>query len=134
MRVAGEGILTVFSGVRILAVIILGSHRGNPSFLTPDDFPMQLGYLPRKAGDVVKLHRHNKAERKIESTSEALFLRTGRATLTISHEGESVKIGLDSGSVVLLHDGAHGLEFHEDSDLVEVKQGPYLKADDKTYL
>ena len=39
---------------------------------------------------------------------------------------------LNSGDVILLAFGAHGFEMLEDSEIIEVKQGPYSGDDDKT--
>ena len=38
---------------------------------------------------------------------------------------------LSSGSVILLALGGHGLEMLEDSEIIEVKQGPYAGDKDK---
>ena len=39
---------------------------------------------------------------------------------------------LESGDVILLAFGGHGFEMIEDSEIIEVKQGPYVGEADKT--
>jgi len=38
---------------------------------------------------------------------------------------------LERGDVILLVSGGHGFEFLEDTELIEVKEGPYMGVDDK---
>jgi hypothetical protein len=39
---------------------------------------------------------------------------------------------LEAGDVILLASGGHGFEMIEDSEIIEVKQGPYAGEMDKT--
>jgi hypothetical protein len=39
---------------------------------------------------------------------------------------------LETGDVILLVSGGHGFEMLEDSEMIEVKQGPYTGDSDKT--
>ena len=41
---------------------------------------------------------------------------------------------LQTGDVILLAAGGHGLTFLEQSEIIEVKQGPYLQDKDKIRL
>ena len=41
---------------------------------------------------------------------------------------------LNAGDVILLAAGGHGFEMLEDSEIIEVKQGPYAGDQDKTVL
>ena len=47
---------------------------------------------------------------------------------------QSHKIKLSDGDSILLISGAHKIEFLTSTQLLEVKQGPYLPANDKVYL
>jgi hypothetical protein len=38
---------------------------------------------------------------------------------------------LKTGDVILLASGGHGFEFLEETEIIEVKQGPYCDARDK---
>jgi hypothetical protein len=39
---------------------------------------------------------------------------------------------LDAGDLMLLSTGGHGFEILEDTDMIEIKQGPYAEGRDKT--
>ena len=39
---------------------------------------------------------------------------------------------LETGDVILLSEGGHGFEILEETEMIEVKQGPYAGENDKT--
>ena len=41
---------------------------------------------------------------------------------------------VSTGDIIFLAMGGHGIEVIDDVSIVEIKQGPYLKDDDKKYL
>ena len=104
-------------------------------FFTPGSFSQQLGYMNRPKGYIVLPHDHNAVPRTIEWTQEALFIRRGKARLDIylpeSREYFASYI-LKTGDVALLAHGGHGLVMLEQSEIIEVKQGPYVGDMDKT--
>lgn len=103
-------------------------------FLTPDTFSQQLGYMKRPEGYLVAPHDHNPVSRTIEWTQEVLFIKSGKARLDLfSPERQYLESRiLESGDVVLLAHGGHGLEMLEETEIIEVKQGPYAGDADKT--
>ncbi len=120
----------------ILAVLVRASFRADGiRFLTPDAFSQQLGYMKRPGGYAIAPHDHNPVSRVIEWTQEALFVRSGRVRLDLyapeSREYIESRI-LEAGDVVLLAHGGHGLVMLEESEIIEVKQGPYAGEADKT--
>lgn len=104
-------------------------------FLTPDSFSQQLGYMKRPEGYAIAPHDHNPVPRTIEWTQEVLFIKSGKVRLDL-YAPESRKYLesriLGPGDVVLLAHGGHGLVMLEESEIVEVKQGPYAGEADKT--
>jgi hypothetical protein len=70
-------------------------------------------------------------ERKASLTQEVLYVRKGRVRVDFYRENESYVDSreISTGDVILLSTGGHGFEMLEESELIEVKQGPYL--DDK---
>jgi hypothetical protein len=104
-------------------------------FLTPDTFSQQLGYMKRPLGYAIAPHDHNPVPRVIEWTQEVLFIKSGKIRLDIyapdSREYLESRI-LGPGDVVLLAHGGHGLVMLEESEIIEVKQGPYAGEVDKT--
>ena len=60
-----------------------------------------------------------------------LYVRRGRVRVDFYREDESYVDSREiaTGDVILLSRGGHGFEMLEETELIEVKQGPYL--DDK---
>lgn len=116
-----------------VAAIIVRSHF-NPDgiqFVTPDEYSQQLGYMRRPAGYVIQPHIHLQVERRASFTQEVLYVRKGRVRVDFYRDDESYVESREIavGDVILLSTGGHGFEMIEESELIEVKQGPYL--DDK---
>lgn len=116
----------------VAAIIVRSSF--NPDgiqFVTPDEYSQQLGYMRRPAGYKIQPHIHLQVERKASFTQEVLYVRKGRVRVDFYREDESYVDSreITTGDVILLSTGGHGFEMLEESELIEVKQGPYL--DDK---
>lgn len=119
-----------------LALILRASFsREGIHFLTPDAFSQQLGYMKRPCGYAIAPHDHNPVPRTIEWTQEVLFVKSGKVRLDLyapeSREYLESRI-LGPGDVALLAHGGHGLVMLEESEIIEVKQGPYAGEADKT--
>jgi mannose-6-phosphate isomerase-like protein (cupin superfamily) len=123
------------NGVSVLALIIPAAHR-NPgiNFVTEDESVHQVGVLCWPQGHVIDAHVHNPLERQIDSTQEVLFIRNGKARLDLYSASREYQCSreLNTGDVVFLPSGGHGLEMLEDTDIIEVKQGPYRGESEKT--
>lgn len=119
-----------------LAAIVLRNTRREPGiqFVTPWDTALQLGVMRRLGGYTVEPHVHVVQHREIDQTNEVLFVRTGRVQITLynSCQTEYAAFEVTSNDVVLLGGGGHGVTFLEDSEIVEVKQGPFSPDEDKT--
>ncbi len=123
-------------GDNIIAIIIYNTHADEGvNFLTPHEFPKQLGFLKHPRGHVVKPHIHKIIPREITHTQEVLFIRKGRCRVNLyDTEGNHLHAReLEGGDIILLANGGHGLEMLEDTEIIEVKQGPYLGEDDKAH-
>jgi hypothetical protein len=120
---------------QMLAMILRAGYRAEGiSFFTPDDFSQQLAYMNRPAAYVIPPHVHNPVARNVHYTLEVLFLRRGRVRVDFYDEGQSYLESriIGTGDVILLANGGHGFEMLEDSEIIEVKQGPYAGDADKT--
>jgi mannose-6-phosphate isomerase-like protein (cupin superfamily) len=125
---------SIKDGGRELALILRGKFRRDGiEFLTPPDYTQQLGYMCRPRGYVIAPHVHRPVPREVTFTKEVLFVRRGRVRVDFYDEQclylESTV--LESGDVVLLAFGGHGFEMLEESEIIEVKQGPYVGERDK---
>lgn len=115
---------------RTLAIIIRSTHSGEGiQFFTPPEYSQQLGYMKRPAGYRIQPHVHLQVERKSTLTQEVLFVKKGRVRVNF-YDKVDTKIAereIATGDVILLSEGGHGFEMLEETELIEVKQGPYLE-------
>ncbi|EMG38418.1 hypothetical protein PCS_00716 [Desulfocurvibacter africanus PCS] len=120
----------------LLAIILPADFRAEGiHFFTPDTFSQQLGYMNRPKGHAIPPHDHNPVSRTIEWTQEVLYIRSGCVRLDLYAPETRNYIEshvLRRGDVVLLAHGGHGLVMLEQSEIIEVKQGPYAGEMDKT--
>lgn len=131
-----KGTETIKHGEDIIAIIIYNTHADEGvNFLTPYSFPKQLGFLKHPAGHIIKPHTHKAIPREISHTQEVLFIRKGKCRINLyDTEGNHLDAReLESGDIILLAHGGHGIEVLEDIEVIEVKQGPYLGAEDKAH-
>ncbi len=124
----------VVSNDLLLAIIIRANFKQDGiAFFTPDEFSQQLGYMNRPKGYCIDPHVHKHLERKVLYTQEVLVIKSGLVRVDFydkaQHYLESRE--LLKGDVILLASGGHGFEFLEQSEIIEIKQGPYSSEDDK---
>ena len=102
-------------------------------FFTPSEFSQQLGYMNRAKGYVIEPHIHKPVSRQVHFTKEVLFIKKGLVQVDFYKENKEFLCSekLYSGDVILLVYGGHGFEMLEDSEVIEVKQGPYAGDLDK---
>jgi len=118
-----------------LAVIIRSSFKKDGiEFLTQDSYSQQLGYMCRPANYVIPPHVHNPIVREVQYTQEVLFIKSGKVRVDFYSDEKKYlesKV-LMAGDVILLASGGHGFLMLEESEMIEVKQGPYVGDSDKT--
>lgn len=99
------------------------------NFLTDSASPLQLGMNFYRAGEAIKAHYHLKKQVQTNSVvQEFLLIAAGRAKLTLydaNDQREFASRQLESGDMVLLLAGGHGLDIQADTKIVELKLGPY---------
>lgn len=120
---------------KVFSIIVRSEYQQQGiHFFTPNDFSQQLAYMHRPQGYVIAPHVHNPVARAVAFTKEVLFIRSGRVRVDFYDDQqqylESRIVG--RGDVILLAFGGHGFEMLEDSEIIEVKQGPYAGESDKT--
>lgn len=128
---------TVRQATTEIAVIIrAGYARQGVTFVTPDEYSQQLGYMNRPAGYRIPAHIHNAMPRAVVFTREVLFIRSGRLRVDFYGDDQQYIESriLNAGDVILLASGGHGFEMLEDTEMIEVKQGPYAGSGDKTII
>jgi mannose-6-phosphate isomerase-like protein (cupin superfamily) len=120
---------------QLLAIIISTKfHKPGVHFFTPDEFSQQIAYMSHPKGKAIQPHIHNAVDRKVIYTQEVLFIKKGKLRVDF-YDNEQQYLEsriLESGDVILLSSGGHGFEVLEEIEMIEVKQGPYVKEQDKT--
>jgi hypothetical protein len=120
---------------QILAIIIGHSYQKDGiHFFTPDDFSQQLAYMHHKKGHKIKPHVHNVVKREVLYTKEVLVIKKGKIRTDFYTDEQEYICSrvLETGDVILLAKGGHGFEMLEDTEMYEIKQGPYAGDSDKT--
>jgi hypothetical protein len=118
----------------IIAIIIRGEYKKDGvEFFTPHEFSQQLGYMNRPKGYFIEPHSHRIVERKVSHTQEVLHIKSGKIKISVFDNQQTFieELILVKGDTILLATGGHSVEMLEDSELIEIKQGPYLSDDDK---
>lgn len=125
----------ILHGGQELALIIRRSFRKDGiEFFTPGDYSQQLGYMKRASGYVIPPHVHNPVKREVHYTNEVLLIKSGQVRVDFYSENQHYleSTVLEAGDVILLTRGGHGFEMLEETEIIEIKQGPYAGDADKT--
>jgi len=119
-----------------LFAIIISSRFSEPGihFFTENQLSQQLAYMKHPAGKLIDPHVHNPVPREVHYTQEVLFIKSGKVRVDFySNEQEFIESRvLETGDTILLATGGHGFEMLEETEMIEVKQGPYAGEEDKT--
>ena len=112
----------------LIAIIIPKDYeKDGIEFFTPDEFSQQIAYMKHPAGKSIPAHMHNNIPREVFYTLETLFIKSGRVKVDFFGMDKKT-IGsrtLSSGDTLFLASGGHGFTMLEDTEMIEVKQGPY---------
>ena len=126
---------TLKAGDQLLAIIVSRDFQ-EPGihFFTPNDLSQQLAYMRHPAGKVIDPHVHNPVSRNVHFTQEVLLIKSGRVRVDFYDNDRNYLESriLQTGDVILLATGGHGFEMLEETQMIEVKQGPYAGDQDKT--
>jgi mannose-6-phosphate isomerase-like protein (cupin superfamily) len=122
------------NNITIAIIICRNFSKSGITFFTPDDFSQQLAYMNHPKGKTIPPHVHNVVKREVLYTKEVLFIKRGRLRIDFYTDNREYVCSreLGSGDVILLAAGGHGFEILEDTEMFEVKQGPYAGENDKT--
>ena len=119
---------------QLLSIIIRRNfEKQGIEFFTPDDFSQQLAYMKRPKDYVIPPHVHNPVLREVQLTQEVLYIKSGKVRVDFYDDDRNYLQStiLEKGDVILLAYGGHGFEMIEESEMIEVKQGPYAGEMDK---
>lgn len=101
-------------------------------FFSPDGDYQQVGTWGYGQGKRLLAHSHNEVSREVLWTQEVLYVRAGRVKATVHDTADRVVAELEAGpgDLLVLLRGGHGYEILEDgTQVLEIKNGPYVGAD-----
>jgi hypothetical protein len=119
---------------KLLAIIIDPSgDESSKNFYTEDSLDIQVASFKLKKDDNIDRHYHLAQNRSISTTSEVIYVISGILEVSIyDDEMDLVKTTeIDNGKIIVLLSGGHEIKIIEDSNFIEVKQGPYDEENDK---
>jgi hypothetical protein len=103
------------------------------TFISPDSYYQQAGFVVYPKGGEVARHSHLPLQRHLIGTPETLIIRKGQAEVELYALDKSF-LGtwiLDEGDIILLVAGGHFLRCLQDTVFFELKQGPYTGLTEK---
>ena len=121
---------------KLIALIIRRNFKSmGIKFFTPDNSFQQLGYMNRPKNYYIMPHKHIENVKKINKTQEVLFIKSGRLRIDLYSIKKYYKsFILNKCNIIFLSSGGHGFKMLKPTEIIEVKQGPYSKFNDKIFL
>ena len=119
---------------KLLAIIVRRTFdKDGISFISPDNFPLQLGHIKYPRGHRITPHVHLPVRRHTVGTQEVLIIQKGEIRIDFYSRDkqylESRK--LSEGDIALLADEGHGMTVLKSVKMIEVKNGPFCAGQDK---
>jgi hypothetical protein len=123
----------VFDGKPLAYLIRRELTPDRTTFLTPNEFKQQVGFVVYAKGSAIPRHVHREIARTLIGTSEVLVVRQGLCEIDIYNDDRELVATreLRAGDIMLMVGGGHGFRMIEDTVFLEVKQGPYMGLDEK---
>lgn len=120
-------------GVELCYIVRADFEPDTTTFITQPEYKQQVGFIKYDAGGVIARHTHIPLERHLVGTSEVVLVRRGSCELQVYTDDRELVATRDvgPGDLILMVSGGHGFNVHEDTVLLEVKQGPYTGLEEK---
>lgn len=112
---------------RIATIIRKDYMPDTTTFISPDSYYQQLGFVVYPTGGEVVRHSHLPLQRHLIGTPETLLIRKGKAEVELYALDKSL-LGswtLEEGDMIQLVSGGHRFKCLADTVFLEIKQGPY---------
>tara|TARA_B100001057_G_scaffold403441_1_gene415747 strand:- start:976 stop:1413 length:438 start_codon:yes stop_codon:yes gene_type:complete len=120
---------------KLYALIVRSRYRKKKgiNFFTDKNATQQFGYMNHKKNHIILPHRHNKRQSKILLTTEVIIILKGMLRVDFYSDKEKYLFSkkLYSNDIIMLSSGGHGFKVLKDTQMIEVKQGPYSLSMDK---
>ena len=102
-------------------------------FFTSKELNLQVGFMSHKSQHNIQPHYHLKRGKIIKDMSEFLIIFKGKIKVLFYNKKKSYvksKI-LNEKDMILIISGAHGFKILKETEMLEVKQGPFIGTKDK---
>lgn len=117
----------------LLAIIVRSNfYYDGAKFITENHITQQIAHLSYKSGHMIPSHYHQSWERKVMNTLEVLVIKKGKIRVdfySILGAYYFSRILFEKDAIIFTSEGGHGFEILQDTDILEIKQGPYIKDD-----
>jgi len=103
------------------------------NFITSGSENLEVGLMKHKQGKRIIPHIHMNIKREIYGTQEVIYIKEGKLLVEF-YDDAKIKCGqiiLEKEHIIVLTGGAHGFVMLEDTEMIEVKNGPYANDLDK---
>lgn len=96
--------------------------------------PLQLVAFKHKAGKYTKAHIHKPRKRITQGLQEFLIVTKGKIKIDLYAPDKKIfkSIYLTAGQAVIFMHGGHAVRVLKDSEILEVKNGPFIE--DKVFI
>tara|TARA_B100001939_G_scaffold345161_1_gene361105 strand:- start:1210 stop:1608 length:399 start_codon:yes stop_codon:yes gene_type:complete len=120
---------------KILAIIIKGNYlkKKGVNFFTNPKLNQQVAYMNHPKNHLIQPHTHKNSLRKIKGTTEVLIILDGILKINFFDNKKKYIFSktAQKNDIIILLTGGHGFEVKKNCKMIEVKQGPYSKSEDK---
>lgn len=132
-------LLNIYDKTKQLIAIVIRKELSleKTTFFSADNYSQQIGIIKYPKEGRIKPHYHNKISREVFFTQEVLVIRKGKVKVDLydSELNFIESVILNDRDVIFLISGGHGFEMLEDTEMLEIKQGPYSGvSNDKTHF
>lgn len=113
----------------ILIAIRVKRFKSGANPLTDPNEPLQVLVHKRQAGKKTPAHFHLPRKRITQTLQECLVVIKGKIKIDLygTHNKKFKSIYLSAGDVVIFVSGGHAVHLLEDTELIEVKNGPFIE-------
>lgn len=119
----------------VLAYVIRGDWKPGLRFASDPSAPLQVATMRHETGREIDPHYHPKRRtpERVGKPVEVLHVRSGALRLDFyADDGFLARtVNVFEGDTVVMLGGGHGGTFLAESEVLEVRTGPYAGADDK---
>ena len=119
----------------MLALIVRGKYRNKKgiTFFTENESNQQFGYIKHNKGYIIKPHLHKKRSTKINYTSEVIIMLKGMMRVDFYDKRKKYLFSkkIKEKDIIMLVHGGHGFKILKNTEMLEIKQGPYNLIKDK---